>query len=126
MPEHGKLIYLSDFGLALSSKFDLIPAETEFLKQHHSYDHACTAVNLLHWIITSLFGKEHWEIRLHKYLAVELNNVPPAINTIINRYAPIALLMNEFYQKLQKDSKSTPYPATQLEILLRTSSSEIT
>lgn len=120
----GKRLYLSDFGLALSSKFDLTPAEIEFLKQHQSYDQACAAVNLLHCIITSLFGKEHWEIRLREYLAGELSNVPPAINTIINRYAPIALLMDKFFQKLQKESKSTPYPAVQLEKLLRTSSSE--
>ena len=122
----GKQLYLSDFGLALSSKFDLTLAETEFLKQHHSYDQACAAVNLLHCIITSLFGKKHWEIRLREYLAGELSNVPPAINTIINRYAPMALLMDEFFQKFQKESKSTPYPATQLEKLLRTSSSETT
>lgn len=122
----GKQLYLSDFGLALSSKFDLTLAETEFLKQHHFYDQACAAVNLLHCIITTLFGKEHWEIRLHKYLAGELSNISPAINTIINRYAPIALLMDEFFQKLQKESKSTPYPATQLEKLLRAISSEIT
>nr|WP_080946773.1 hypothetical protein [Orientia tsutsugamushi] len=55
----GKQLYLSDFGLALSSKFDLTAAETKFLKQHQSYDQACSAVNLLHCIITSLFGKEH-------------------------------------------------------------------
>jgi thiamine kinase-like enzyme len=122
----GKQLYLSDFGLALSSKFDLTPAETEFLKQHQSYDQACAAVNLLHCIITSLFGKEHWEIRLREYLAGELSNVSPAINTIINRYAPIALLMDEFFEKLQKENKSTPYPATQLEKLLRAISSEIT
>ena len=122
----GKRLYLSDFGLALSSKFDLTPAEIEFLKQHQSYDQACAAVNLLHCIITSLFGKEHWEIRLREYLAGELGNVTPAMNTIINRYAPIALLMDEFFQKLQKESKSTPYPAAQLGKLMRTSSSEIT
>ncbi len=122
----GKQLYLSDFGLALSSKFDLTPAETEFLKQHQSYDQTCAAVNLLHCIITSLFGKEHWEIRLREYLAGELSKAPPAINTIINRYAPIALLMDEFFQKLQKESKSTPYPARQVEKLLRTISSETT
>lgn len=122
----GKRLYFSDFGLALSSKFDLTPEETEFLKQHQSYDQACAAVNLLHCIITSLFGKKHWEIRLREYLAGELNNVPAAINTIINRYTPIALLMDEFFQKLQFESKSTPYPATQVEKLLRTISSETT
>lgn len=122
----GKRLYFSDFGLALSSKFDLTPEETEFLKQHQSYDQACAAANLLHCIITSLFGKEHWGIRLREYLVGELSNVPPAINTIINRYAPIALLMDEFFQKLQKESKSTPYPATQVEKLLRAISSETT
>ncbi|HQW57998.1 MAG TPA: hypothetical protein PK583_03485, partial [Gammaproteobacteria bacterium] len=104
----------------------LTPAEMEFLKQHQSYDQSCAAVNLLHCIITSLFGKEHWGIRLREYLAGELSNVPPAINTIINRYAPIALLMDEFFQNLQKESKSTPYPATQLEKLPRTNSSKTT
>jgi hypothetical protein len=122
----GERLYLSDFGLALSSKFDLSTEETEFLKQHQSYDQACAAVNLLHCIITSLFGKEHWEIRLREYLSGELSNVPPAINTIINRYASTTLLMDEFFQKLQKESKSTPYPAAQLEKLLRTSSLETT
>lgn len=122
----GKQLYISDFGLALSSRFDLTPAETEFLKQHQSYDQACAAVNLLHCIITSLFGKEHWEIRLREYLAGRIGNVAPEMNAIINRYASIALLMDEFFQKLQKESKSTPYPAAQLEKLLRTSSSETT
>ncbi len=51
-------------------------------------------------------------------LAGALNNAPASINTIINRYAPIALIMDEFFQKLQKESKSTPYPATQLEKII--------
>jgi hypothetical protein len=44
----GERLYLSDFGLALSSKFDLTPAETEFLKQHQSYDRACAVLTLQH------------------------------------------------------------------------------
>ena len=42
----------------------------------------------------------------------------------IKQYAPIALAMDEFFQKLQNESKSTPYPATQLEKLLITNSSK--
>jgi hypothetical protein len=122
----GERLYLSDFGLALSSKFDLTPAETEFLKHHQSYDQACAAVNLIHCVITSLFGKEQWEIRLREYLAGELGNTLPVIAVMIKRYAPIALLMDELFQKLQKESKLTPYPAAQLEKLLRTSLSETT
>ena len=49
--------------------FDLSTAEMEFLKHHQSYDQACAAVNLLHCIITSLFGKDEWEIRLSDYFA---------------------------------------------------------
>jgi hypothetical protein len=90
----GKRLYLSDFGLALSLKFDLSKAETEFFKHHKSYDQACAAVNLLHCIITSLFDKENWEIRLREYLAGELSDVSLVIDTIINRYAPMALLMD--------------------------------
>jgi hypothetical protein len=113
----GKRLYLSDFGLALSSKFDLTPAEIEFLKQHQSYDQACASVNLSHCIITSLFGKEHWEIRLREYLAGELGDTSPVIAAMIKQHASTALLMDEFFQKLQKQSKSTPYPAAQLEKL---------
>jgi len=120
----GERLYLSDFGLALSSKFDLSTAETEFLKQHQSYDKAYATVNLLHCIITSLFGKEQWETRLSECLAGDLN-VPFVIDPIIKQYAPIALAMDEFLEQLRKESKATPYPATQLETLLRTSAAEI-
>jgi hypothetical protein len=114
----GERLYLSDFGLALSSKFDLSTEETEFLKRHQSYDQACAAVNLLHCIITSLFGKDEWEISLREYPAGKIGNVAPAIAAIIKRYAPIALAMDGFFQKLQKENKSTAYPAIQLKKLL--------
>lgn len=119
----GELIYLSDFGLALSSKFELTKAEIEFLRQHQTYDQACAAVNLLHCVITAIFGKEQWEISLREYIEGKRGGVAPAIATIIKRYAPIALSMDAFFQKLQKESKSTPYPAIHIEKLLRTLSS---
>jgi len=115
----GEQLYLSDFGSALSSEFDLSTAETEFFKRHQSYDQACAAVNMLHCIITSLFGKDKWEVRLAEYLAGELGQVAPAIDEVIQRYAPMALIMDDFFQKLQKESKSTPYPAARIEQLLK-------
>lgn len=114
----GQRLYLSDFGLALSATFDLSNAETEFLKHHQSFDQACHAVNLLHCIITSLFGKEAWIEQLQAYLAGKGEVLPPVITAVIKDYAPIALLMDDFFQKLQKESKSTPYPALALEKLL--------
>ena len=37
----GKELYLSDFGLAISSEFDLTVAEKEFLDKHKNYDIYC-------------------------------------------------------------------------------------
>ncbi len=116
----GELLYLSDFGLALSDRFNLTTAEIEFLKHHQTYDQACAAVNLLHCIVTALFGKERWEIQLQEYehMISEYRNTLPTIATMIKRYAPIALIMHHFSQKLQKESKAALYPAAQLEKLL--------
>lgn len=108
----------------MSSKFELTKVEIEFLRHHQTYDQACAAVNLLHCIITGIFGKEQWEITLREYIAGQRGEVAPAIASIIKRYAPIALTMDDFFQKLQKESKSTPYPAIQIERFLKTISSK--
>lgn len=114
----GKRIYLSDFGLALSSQFGLSNTETDFLNTHRSYDPCSSAVNLLHCIVTTLFGKDDWEVRLQEYLEGERGELSPPLAAIIKRYSPIAFAMDEFYQKLQKETKSAPYPAACLEGLL--------
>lgn len=115
----GELLYFSDFGLALSSKFELSKTEHEFLMHHKTFDQACAAVNLLHCIITALFGNERWEISLHEYIAGKRGELSPAIGAIVKQYAPIALEMDAFFQKLQKESKSTPYPANIIESLFK-------
>ncbi|MBS0290310.1 MAG: laccase domain-containing protein [Proteobacteria bacterium] len=114
-----ELLYFSDFGLALSSQFELTQAESDFLKTHHNYDQSCAAVNLLHCIITTIFGKEQWEVELQKYAGNQQNILSPPIDSIIKKYAPIALIMDEFFQQLQKNSKLTSYPVDSLEKLLQ-------
>jgi hypothetical protein len=114
----GMLIYFSDFGLALSSQFDLTKEEINFLNIHRTYDRCATIVNLLHCMITHLFGKDRWEIRLKEYVKGENEKLESSLDATIKKYAPIALTMDDFYQKLQKESKLTPYPATHLESLL--------
>lgn len=120
----GELIYLSDFGLALSSKFELAPSETEFLKRHQTYDRAYASLNLLLSIFSAIFKKDQWEIRPHEYVEREEIRLLPAIAKIIEKYAPTALIMDEFLEKLRKKSKLTLYPETQLEKLLTKNSSE--
>jgi serine/threonine protein kinase len=112
------LIYFSDFGLALSSQFDLTKAEFDFLNTHRAYDRCATIVNFLHCVITHLFGKDQWEVRLKEYMNGKFPELAPSIDVMIKQYAPIALTMDEFYRKLQKESKLIPYPATHLKSLL--------
>lgn len=120
----GKLLYLSDFGLALSTKFDLSEAESAFLKHHQTYDQACASVNLLHCLMTSFFGNEEWEMRLRENITETCQKVPLAVANVIQRDTPLALLMDSFFCKLQKESKSTPYPAKDVEALLKVSQTD--
>ncbi|MGI4850407.1 MAG: hypothetical protein ACRYGR_00455 [Janthinobacterium lividum] len=122
----GEIIYLSDFGLSLSSEFDLTSEEIDFLKAHRTYDRCATIVNLLHCLITSSFGKDQWEKKLKEYVDQKLNKLSPPIDSIITKYSQIALVMDKFYQNLQKKTKLTPYPAAQLEYLLSTIGEEST
>ena len=114
----GKKLYLTDFGLALSTMFDLSDTELEFFKQHQAYDKACTSVFLLHGMITTLFGRENWKIRLQECAQGRLA-ISPTIAAIIKKHAEAALTMDEFFQKLQKVSKATPYPAIRLDEIFK-------
>lgn len=119
----GETLFFSDFGLALSEKFELDFDEQAFLKQHRNYDEACSAVNLLHTVITSIFGKDKWEQKLRELSESKPNQLTPTLARLIKRYGLTALTMDEFFQKLQKESKSTAYPASLLNDLLKKSKS---
>ncbi len=114
----GKQLYLTDFGLSLSSQFELTAAEKEFVTQHKSYDQVCAIVNLLQCIVTTFFGKEQWELRLREIIASEVDMLPAGMNATLKRYAPIAMILDDFFKKLNKEDKFAPYPAMELERLL--------
>lgn len=114
----GKQVYFSDFGLALSTQFDLTQAERGFFNAHRSYDRCAAIVNLLHSVITSLFGKDQWDKKLQAYTQKGDMDLPPYLTALVETYILIALVMDKFYRALQKTSKLTPYPAAHLEKLL--------
>ena len=114
----GRVLYFSDFGLALSSSFELSDAEIQFMKDHHNYDPCSTLVNLLHCIVTNLYKSDNWIAKLQECLNGEQGEIPKAVLHTLKRYAPIAITMDDFYRNLRKVSKSTPYPAARLRSLL--------
>jgi hypothetical protein len=114
-------IVVSDFGLALSSNFDLTEDEREFLDNHRNYDRCASMISLVHCIITGLFGKDQWGTRLRDNLdgkRRDFAELSPSIAATIKKYAPVALVMDDFYRSLHKNDKLTPYPAVQLERLI--------
>lgn len=112
----GKQIYLSDFGLALSSTFDLSKSEREFFNLHKSYDYCNAETNFVYTLITSAFGKGNWQLALREFLDGKRGGLSPRISTAIQKYGYTALATNEFYQQV-KHAKHTPYPALRLDAL---------
>ncbi|HAT7873650.1 hypothetical protein [Legionella pneumophila] len=111
-------IYLSDFGLALSKKFDLSMTEHHFVKDHEHYDRCSYSVNLLHGVLTAYAGKDHWDQTLSDYLTNKFSiKLPDKINEILSKNAPIAEKMHIFYKEIQKD-KSTPFPSNHMNGML--------
>jgi hypothetical protein len=66
----GGRIALSDFGLALSTDFDLSESELEFLNTHRTYDRCSTILNLLHFVIQTVYGSGDWVEHLQTALTV--------------------------------------------------------
>jgi len=115
----GHDLYFSDFGLATCTQFDLSESESDFFKKNHNYDQCYTMAYFVEWLLTELFGAENWAIGnynavLHEYASGKGRPLPPAIEKIVMRYLPIAIVMNEFFLKL-KECKATPYPTSELE-----------
>lgn len=114
----GHHLYFADFGLALSSRFELSQAECKFLEQHQNYDKCFIVTYFLHALIVALFGKDHWEKILKEYaVGQSMETLTPSMAKIITRDAPIAIVMRDFHHKLRTQSKTTPYPAQELEHL---------
>jgi hypothetical protein len=116
----GRRLYFADFGLALSTRFDLTRREAGFYDEHSSYDRCYTTSYLVNWLITALYGGD-WEIRGELIRAWaegrQPTGAPPGVAEILTRNAPVAEVMTDFYRTLQGKSRTTPYPRERLERL---------
>ncbi|WP_327105635.1 serine/threonine-protein kinase [Nonomuraea glycinis] len=111
----GRLLYFADFGLALSSRFDLSPAEAAFLTDHLTYDRHYMATHLLRHHLPGLRHDDaQHESFLRNRLARDPRPVPPTLATIIDRHAAAALILHDFHRRLTTETKRTPYPVEEL------------
>lgn len=114
----GEQLYFSDFGLAISSKFELSKTEIQFFKKHQRYDQAYTMTHLVKWMLIELFGEPHWRRVLDQYAQGNIReSLAPAISAVIERYAPICVVMTNFFDQLEIAPEVTPFPVDELERL---------
>jgi hypothetical protein len=52
----GRRLYFTDYGLAISSQFELSQDEAGFFGRHQAYDRRYTATYLVNWLVTALYG----------------------------------------------------------------------
>ncbi|MCX5206449.1 protein kinase family protein [Streptomyces sp. NBC_00237] len=109
----GHRLYFTDFGLALSDRFDLSPAEAAFCENNRTYDRAYTTWHLVSWMVANLYGYEREErvARVQAYAQGEIpTGIPDSVAKLIIRDAPLTALLSDFFRRFREESRETPYP----------------
>ena len=109
----GQQLYFGDFGLASTMQFALSEQEQAFFKRHINYDYYSAITNLLHCMITHHKESDNWIETMREMLHAPSSAFVP-LQPIISQYAPIAVIMDNFYRGLQKN-KTTAYPFKALQ-----------
>lgn len=52
----GRRLFFTDYGLAVSSRFELSRDEAGFFDRHRTYDRCYTVTYLVQWLVTALYG----------------------------------------------------------------------
>ncbi|MEU0936363.1 serine/threonine-protein kinase [Embleya sp. NPDC005971] len=113
----GHRLYFADFGLALSSRFDLSADQATFLSQHLAYDRCYTASHLLHYhLLDGVGGDAERDAFVHDWIAGRRpDGIRPDIAAVIDRHARPAAVLATFHRRLINESKQTPFPHAEIE-----------
>lgn len=119
----GRQLYLTDYGLSLSPRFRLTPRERDFFDRHRHYDRAYTGWYRVIWLVTEFYGyrgqERHAFIRSIADGARPGGGIPEPAAGVITRHARGAVLMGEFMQRLNQQSRLTPYPYEDVQAALQ-------
>ncbi|MEU1485772.1 protein kinase family protein [Streptomyces sp. NPDC005752] len=116
----GRRLYFTDYGLAVSSGFELSRVESDFFERHQTYDRCYTSTYFVNWLVTALFGYRR-EDGDGRYALVRAfaegrrpTGIPEEAAAIIARHAPIAAVMSNFTRTFGRRSRQTPYPLEEI------------
>jgi hypothetical protein len=119
MVTDGEWIYLTDFGLATSPRFELSAAERDFAQRNVTHDTGYAAMQLVNWLVTAVCGvavpASGGPVARNQYVTRCADghvpdDVPPAVAAILTRHAPAAARMNSFYWSLFGGDVQAEYP----------------
>jgi hypothetical protein len=113
----GSRLYVADFGLANSPRFDLSPEEREFLVANAGHDRSHVLAHMLTTLVRALGNVDTSRPRSRMDFIRDFTDetdFPPAAAEVLRRYRPVAVPFNEFYAALFVESRQTPYPRAAL------------
>ncbi|MFJ6658816.1 protein kinase family protein [Streptomyces sp. NPDC091377] len=109
----GRRLYFTDYGLAISSRFDLARDEADFVARHDTYDRSYAATHLVNWLAVALYGHgpEERRVFVRAWARGEPpQGIPASIAATLVRHAPIAAVMGDFSRRFRQESRTVPYP----------------
>jgi hypothetical protein len=119
MRADGDRVYLVDFGLATSPRFDLSDAEREFAAHHVDHDADYAAMRLVNWLVTTVCAvpmpASGGPVARNDYVrrcagGDVPHDVPAGVARILARHAPAAARMNDFHWRLVDGETDARYP----------------
>ena len=111
----GRRVYVSDFGLVLSSRFELSDAERAFLAEHQDYDRAYANAHLISHLVPRVFVGDDGRGFLQRWTEGDRpEDVPPAAARLLDSHTRETLLMEDFFRRLTRETKQAPYPAAEI------------
>ena len=116
----GEQLFLTDYGLALSSQFDLDVNEQQFFDQHQTFD-LCTIINsLVHAVVSHYDSSDNWRQALQQLVDEQHDAavaMPSNLRVYLQKRRLLVVKMGNFYRQLMADL-TTPYPAAEFQEIL--------
>ncbi|WP_406469652.1 protein kinase family protein [Streptomyces hirsutus] len=113
----GRRLFFADYGLAVSSRFELSPEEAGFFDRHRTYDRCYSVSYLVNWLVAALYGyrRDDREAQVRAYAQGERpTGIPEAAAEILARHAPLTAVMADFFRAFERESRETPYPLEEI------------
>ncbi|WP_239124357.1 serine/threonine protein phosphatase [Rhizocola hellebori] len=119
MRADGDRVYLVDFGLATSPRFDLSDAERDFVARNVGHDADYAAMRLVNWLVTTVCGVPmpatggpvERNAFVRRCASGDIpQDVPAVVAGILARHSPAAARMNDFCWRLFDGDIHAEYP----------------